>query len=1826
MATGGSGHGPPWRVLVQVAKNRSGIEKKLQKYLQSRKRAGGGECTVKAGPSEGTYWVEFLESQARQRVLEKKSHELELPGEEKLTLTVTLPTAKHEDEDNEEPVPKEESKIKDGTQEQDASEDQDTKHPLDGILGEAEDMSKESGNEPYMFAFKNAQDFDEFLLILLVENISGLSKNEGDFEIEILPEVESVVLTFLKPIDTRRFIDRCFQNRIVQERKIFVAPLEVTRTILVENLPQDVDENYITLFFENPQNGGGPIKKVQCLPKVNSALIEFSECKVVKTILTKKLLFNNSPLSMFPYYHSLDTALYGKAKPPAELPEPFKVPIEPYLLKFFHQDDGVIKDITRAMETFHCELTWPQLNCKEPEIILGPSATLVSQRRTKNSIIKTWIKDVSLKFSSLMSEYQVKKYNMDPMVWEAVRDSIGNERALIEFDKLQETVIIAGRLEDVQKTEPEVKTQIERATQKIEREKQSIRSDFTLCPGRFSILRNNGLEETLHKEYPELEVTYNSLTKSICLSGLQADVYKAKSEILEKLQGLAQKSLHIAPQIVQFLQQVDCETFSEDLFVSKKISATYLMEGTAIFLFGSSPQVLSEAEQHMQKALDFKCIDVVDSEILNDHQWKTLTDNLDKKYNCSSKTIIIEEQNSDTGVKIMIAGCVGPVYESYQEVSGFIEENTKIQESVPVKSLAIIQYIQEENEQILENIKKKKVKIDFKTLANERGISLSGPKGEVMKGVTMVKQILESIHVENFSIHKPGADILFKDKEGYYKMEAKKMFNCLIRLQEDGDEKSGGNDHRQKVYCKITLESGILLTVQKGDLTQFPADVVVNAANENLKHDGGLAGALSEAAGPELQRECDRIVQQQGKIHPGYAVVSGAGRLPYQQVIHAVGPRWRPEHAYRCKHLLKNAITECLYQADQSGHTSIAIPALSSGHFDFPLEECTKTIALAIKENFQNHQYKHSLKEIHLVDSSDKTVQAFYEAVKTIFEDAFPSNDLLPSTPPENQKTIMRKSTGHRNALASIETGDLSIILIKRDIQDAKSDIIVNTIATDLQLDKAPLSQAILKKAGPELQKELNLLGKETSVKPGHVLPTKGYNLDCKCILHVVASPWNHGVGNAKKIMKGSIKACLETADSLSLTSITFPAIGTGKLGFPKATFAKLILSQVLKFSSSRHSKTLKEVYFLLHPSDTDNIQAFKREFSCYTDGTTTSDRASSDTEEGLFDTIYDADLGIYKGKIGSITVQVALGDITKEESEVIVNSTNESFLLKNGVSKAILDAAGPAVESECAILAAKSHENYIITQGGNLGCKKIIHVIGACDVKRTITDVLQECEKMKYTSISLPAIGTGQAQQDPTKVAESIIDAIEKFTQKGFGQSVKKVKVVIFQPQLLKVFGDSLKKRISSIPPISIPPPTSVSQSTPRTYLSSMLHNLLKSLGLSSQSAKKQGHFLENIEKSATFQVCGKSKANVKDTISWIKNLILMEQNTYVSSDESILDFGENEYSEMNMLQKKLPIQIDIKSGGSQIEVSGPSKDVLKTSQKIEEMIKRIRTRKDEAYKAELLSQIIQWHYNDNGVFKPFDKITNRHLEDAKEEKKNSIDVEIEGEIYTVDFSTNQATNRKGHSLPVDRFKMSEVEIPPHWFNMKNQNLLLVDLKPGDPEFKKVNDEFFKTCTNFKIEKIQRIQNIKLWNYYKTRKILMDKQNVQKNNERCLFHGTDVDSLSHVNSQGFNRVYAGKNATAFGKGTYFAVNANYSSDDIYSKPDQNGKKYMYYVRVLTGEYTVGNPAYLVPPPKNAQNSDVLYDSVTDDKQNPSLFVIFYDNQSYPEYLITFRK
>lgn len=1769
------------------------LSTKLQMYFQSPKRSGGGECEVYQEPgSPLRFRVLFFPFDVRQRVLERENHELGWAGQQPFKLTVCLPEASGKAHGVfKQNTPTKVSNAKDATKEPGVSKELDAKLSPDE---RSEKVPKECENISSSVAFENLQaNVSEVMLTLLVENVSGLSSN--DFQLEIIRDFDVAVVTFLKRIDTREFVDNCCRYLSVKQLQLSPRLLEVTTTIRVENLPPGADEHNLGLFFESPSNGGGRVASVECFPEESSALIKFFDRKVLDTIMTKQLAFNKMPLSVFPYYPSLGTALYGKEKPLIKLPASFREALDLPLWKFFQKNRHLMEEINDKMRHCHCELTWSQLDGK---VVIRPAATLVQQGRWR---IKNWQRDASIELSAIRMKYKVTAFNVEPRVWDAISNDLEEGKILIEFDPVTQTVTLAGKSEDVQNIEPQIKGLIETTIQKIKREEQSVEETLAVSPGDYLLLCHSGELERVHSGCSELSMHYSLVNQHLSFTGLREDVYKAKCEIQEKVHSMVHRNIQVPSEILWFLQQVDYKEFSESLFVAHNILTIYKLEGTTVLLTSYSSEVQSEAEKRMLSALTYKCLDVENQEVLKDKQWQGLTTKLHKKHNSSSKTVIIKEFMMETPARVIITGCVKEVNDVYSLLLGFLEKHMKIERLVEIKHSLVIDYMKAEKKQFWSKFKKANTQVIFKPQDKKNGILLVGPKAEVLEGVTACQQFRDAICVESIRIDKPGARQFFQDKSRYYKSEIRRLFSCFIELQKD-EAKDGGS----KCYSRTDLASGITLIVQQGDLSHFPVDVVVNATNEDLQHFGGLAAALSKAAGPELQADCDQIVKKLGKLSPGNATISKAGKLPYHHVIHAVGPRWEAGEDSWCVHLLKRAVKASLLLAERHKYQSIALPAISSGVFGFPIKQCTETIVSAIKEDFQSKRAGGTLKEIYLVDVSEKTVEAFAAAVRALLTDPHPGPASLPSLPPvvQPEKTSQKQPS-------LVGPGGLKLLMVRGDAQSAMTDVVVNSIPSDLSLDKGPLSRALLEKAGPQLQQELDTTGQGLAVSVGTVVQTKGYNLHCSHVLHVVAPNWSNGDTSSCQVMEDIIRNCLTITEGLSLKTIAFPAIGTGTLGFPKTVFAELIISEVLKFSANNQLKTLQEVHFLLHPKDHENIQAFSDEFSRRANGNPISDSfPKSEDKQGVYGTVSSPDLGVYEMKIGPIIFQVASGDITKEAADVIVNSTSNTFNLKAGVSKAILNCAGKNVEMECSLQAQQTQSNYIVTQGGLLRCKNIIHVIGGKNVKKSVFCVLQECEKRNYSSICLPAIGTGNAQKDPNKVAEDIISAVEDFVQKGLVQSVQKVKVVILLPQILNVFYDNMRKREGS---------QASAQPT-------MMSKLAELFGFSKQPSKpKKPLVLERKIDSANFQVCGENLQNVKSAISWIQDLIEKEQCPYTSEDECIRDFDEKEYEELNELQKKLNITISLDRKKPVIKVLGISRDVMQARDEIEEMFKRVRATKEQSDRADYLSGFIEWQYSHQNTFCCFDKITNLQLEDAKKEQKRQVVVKINNRDYTVDLETLTAVSANGHAVTIQRLRKAEVELPANWSPMNSQSLLVVELRRDQPEYSSVASSFHQTCPNFTIEKIERIQNPYLWNSYQVKKKAMDSKNGQTNNEKLLFHGTDADSLPHVNGNGFNRSYAGKNAVAYGKGTYFAVDASYSANNTYSKPDRNGRKHMYYVRVLTGIYTCGQSSYIVPPPKNPQNVTDLYDSVTDNVNNPSLFVVFYDYQAYPEYLITFR-
>jgi O-acetyl-ADP-ribose deacetylase (regulator of RNase III) len=125
------------------------------------------------------------------------------------------------------------------------------------------------------------------------------------------------------------------------------------------------------------------------------------------------------------------------------------------------------------------------------------------------------------------------------------------------------------------------------------------------------------------------------------------------------------------------------------------------------------------------------------------------------------------------------------------------------------------------------------------------------------------------------------------------------------------------------------------IEVRQADITKLDVDAIANAANTMLKHGGGVAGAISRAGGPDVQKESDQVAP----VALGEAVETTAGEMPSKWVIHAAtmelgGPT--------SAEIIRKATASTLRKADQLGAKSLALVAFGTGVGGFPLDEAAR--------------------------------------------------------------------------------------------------------------------------------------------------------------------------------------------------------------------------------------------------------------------------------------------------------------------------------------------------------------------------------------------------------------------------------------------------------------------------------------------------------------------------------------------------------------------------------------------------------------------------------------------------------------------------------------------------------------------------------------------------------------------------------------------------------------------------------------------------------------------------------------------------------------------
>ena len=168
--------------------------------------------------------------------------------------------------------------------------------------------------------------------------------------------------------------------------------------------------------------------------------------------------------------------------------------------------------------------------------------------------------------------------------------------------------------------------------------------------------------------------------------------------------------------------------------------------------------------------------------------------------------------------------------------------------------------------------------------------------------------------------------------------------------------------------------------------------------------------------------------------------------------------------------------------------------------------------------------------------------------------------------------------------------------------------------------------------------------------------------------------------------------------------------------------------------------------------------------------------------------------------KVKNSIISLIQGDITDLQIDVIVNAANDRLILGGGVAGAIRKKGGPIIQDECNKIGGTFIGGAVITTGGNLKAKHVIHAVGPRmgegnedeKLKNATVNSLKLMDEYNLKSIAFPAISTGIFGFPIDRCSKIMIDATKEYLQTD--TQIEKVVFCLYTASDFEVFEKELK------------------------------------------------------------------------------------------------------------------------------------------------------------------------------------------------------------------------------------------------------------------------------------------------------------------------------------------------------------------------------------------------------------------------------------------------
>ena len=610
--------------------------------------------------------------------------------------------------------------------------------------------------------------------------------------------------------------------------------------------------------------------------------------------------------------------------------------------------------------------------------------------------------------TSFLAEFQTCSVQVTPDAWQTItkqfKDLVSSMKDDVKIQYLNQQckIVLTGILQNAEtlfERLEQLKTEIER-TLAVEASKVSTVVK-EIPKERLKFLADLDFDKELEVHYENTKVDIILDKGQVCIRGPSTVVHKASADIWEAVANMKEVSCEVSQNAVEVLRRRPCQLFIQQQFTANNLQALATFHGDeegpcALRVIGMNSEVAQKASRLVKTTIVEESIVLDDGQVQleKSEKWRSFRDELTAN---SILGIKFDEKSN----KLCMTGRREDVTTALRSVKGFLNENTIVSEVLefPRGSRRFLSKYQEHELRIIQEELNKYCTV-IKGIAEDEEVVVTGTNEGVKKAMENVYNLASQVESQKVPIDKPGMRRVLNRNNGRKMLNLlENENNCVIEFFEGEkdasskdvmEEEKGVERIEKESECTFLTPQGKMIKVFKDNICDRNVDVIVNAANTKLQHLSGVSKAILDAGGEAIQHECDDFIIQQGSVLEGQVVVTSAGKMPFKKVVHAVGPSWRKEATRekaigktpREEKYLSYAVSNAL---DAARHfKSIALPAISTGAFEFPHDLCAKIMVDATVQ-FCEENPNCYLSEIQFTSTDDAVVTAFVTEMASKF-------------------------------------------------------------------------------------------------------------------------------------------------------------------------------------------------------------------------------------------------------------------------------------------------------------------------------------------------------------------------------------------------------------------------------------------------------------------------------------------------------------------------------------------------------------------------------------------------------------------------------------------------------------------------------------------------------------------------------------------------------------------------------------------------------------------------------------------------------------------------